>query len=178
MANCIKIARRKLCQSMIAKSRIIRKKGRIIIPKPSKIKSRIIRKKVGLSSQNHQKWSPNLPKMTQKSMPKLGSWKSRNKWRLGFLPVNSFWSKIRPKSSKLRFVQDFWHPKRHPKIDAEKVWKKYARRFPKWDQNGCQNHYCFILFQKRRKRSKLFVLQYKTWFLLTKNNEKSMICPF
>ena len=38
MANCIKIARRKLCQSMIAKSRIIRKKGRIIIPKPSKMK--------------------------------------------------------------------------------------------------------------------------------------------
>ena len=38
MANCIKIARRKLCQSMIAKSRIIRKKCRIIIPKPSKMK--------------------------------------------------------------------------------------------------------------------------------------------
>ena len=38
MANCIKIARRRLCQSMIAKSRIIRKKCRIIIPKPSKMK--------------------------------------------------------------------------------------------------------------------------------------------
>ena len=38
MANCIKVARRKLCQSMIAKSRIIRKICRIIIPKPSKMK--------------------------------------------------------------------------------------------------------------------------------------------
>ena len=38
MANCIKVARRNMCQSMIVKSRIIRKKGRIIIPKPSKMK--------------------------------------------------------------------------------------------------------------------------------------------
>ena len=135
------------------KSRIIRKKGRIIIPKPSKMKPE--------PTQNDSKIDAEtgLQKMSEKVTSGIPS---------GFLPVYSFWSKIRPKSSKLRFFQDFWHPKRHPKIDAEKVWKKYARRFPKWDQNGCPNHYFFILFQKRRKLSKLFVLQYKTWCLLTK----------
>ena len=121
MANCIKVARRKLCQSMIAKSRIIRKICRIIIPKPSKMK-------------------PEPTQNDSKIDAETGLLKKSEKVTSGISPVYSFWSKIRPKSSKLRFFQGFWHPKRHPKIDAEKVWRKYARRFPKWDQNGCQNH--------------------------------------
>ena len=148
MANCIKIARRKLCQRMIAKSRIIRKKCRITIPKPSKMKSRIIWKNVGLSSQNHQKLSPNLPKMTQKSMPKLGSRKSRKKWRLGFLPVYSFWSKIRPKFSKLRFVQDFGIQKGIRKSMP----KKYGKSMPKGSQNetkmDAKTSNCSYFFKK------------------------------
>ena len=135
MANCIKIARRKLCQSMIAKSRIIRKKSRIIIPKPSKMKSRIIRNKCRIIIPKPSKMKPGPTQNDSKIDAETGLLKKSEKVTsripLGFLPVYSFWSKIQPKSSKLRFVQDFWHPKRHPKIDAEKVWKKYARRFPK-----------------------------------------------
>ena len=64
----IKIARRKLCQNMIAKSRIIRKnritkfriirKNRIIIPKPLKTKSRIIRKKCRIIIPKPSKMKP------------------------------------------------------------------------------------------------------------------------
>ena len=133
MANCIKIARRKLCQSMIAKSRIIRKKGRIIIPKPSKMKPE--------PTQNDSKIDAEtgLLKKSEKVTFRIP---------LGFLPVYSFWSKIRPKSSKLRFVQDFWHPKRHPKIDAEKVWKS----MPEGSQNGTKMEAktinCSYIFKK------------------------------
>ena len=131
MANSIKIARRKLCQSMIAKSRIIRKKGRNIIPKTSKMKSRIIRKKCRIIIPKPSKMKPEPTQNDSKIDAETGLLKKSEKVTSGISPVYSFWSKIRPKSSKLRFFQDFWHLKRHPKIDAEKVWKKYAKRFPK-----------------------------------------------
>ena len=57
-----------------------------------------------------------------------------------------------------------WHPKRHLNIDVEKVSKMYAKRVPKWDQNGHRKHWFFILFRKRRKRSRPFVFPYKSWF--------------
>ena len=94
MANCIKIARRKLCQSMIAKSRIIRKKGRIIIPKPSKMKSRIIRKKGRIIIPKPSNMKPEPTQNDSKIDAETGLLKKSEKVTSGiprgFLPVYSF----------------------------------------------------------------------------------------
>ena len=73
---------------------------------------------------------------------------------------NHFGSCFRPKFEKMAF-------KKHPNIDAEKVSKIQAKRLPY--QNGCQNLGNPIIFLKRRKYTKLFVLQYKTWFRALEN---------
>ena len=85
-------------------------------------------------------------------------------------PVH-FGSHFRPKIEK-------WHPKRHPKIDAEKVLKIDAKMIPKWCRNGCQNQWFFIPFRKRRKATKLFKNQSNFRFSackkVSKINPKSM----
>ena len=48
------------------------------------------------------------------------------------------------------------HPKKHQKIDAEKVSKNDAKRWPKWCKNGCQNH-DFSIFLRRADFSKIVV---------------------
>ena len=149
MANCIKIARRILCQRVIAKSRIIRKKDRITIPKPSKMKPE--------PTQNDSKIDAEtgLLKKSQKVT-----------FRIPFRFIA-----FGPKSDQNPPSCDFFKIFGIQKGIRKSMPKKYGKSMPEGsqnDQDGCQNHYRFILFQKRRKRSKLFVLQSKTWFLLTK----------
>ena len=96
-------------------------------------------------------------------------------WHLGAKTPQTEWEthpfgttfgvNFRPKNEKIR-------PKWHPKIDAEKVSKNDAKMMPKWCQNGCPNLWFFMLFRKRRKCPKLFVLQYKTWFWAPRNASK------
>ena len=86
--------------------------------------------------------------------------------------------------ARVRWKHRFWrpfsiknekrHPKKHLKIDAEKILKMYAKRFPKWCQNGHQKHWFFILFRKRRKRSRPFVFPHNSWFWALKMRVKSI----
>ena len=75
MATCIQIARRKMCQSTIVKSRLIRKKGRNIIPKPSKMDPK--------PTENRSKFDA-----------ETGFQKKSEKVTSGFLPDYRFWPKI------------------------------------------------------------------------------------
>ena len=95
------------------KSRIIRKKGRIIIPKPSKNEARTYPKWPKNRCRN---WAPE--KVAKSDVPDS-------------LPVYSFWSKIRPKSSKLLFFQIFGTQKGIRKLMP----KKYGKSMPKGSQN-------------------------------------------
>ena len=47
-----------------------------------------------------------------------------------------------------------WHPKRHVRIDAEKVLKIDAKRLPNLYSNGCQHLWIFKLFEKNMKSMK------------------------
>ena len=51
-------------------------------------------------------------------------------------------------------------------------YEKWCPKLRKWCQNGSLNQRFVLLFRKRRKRSKLFVLQQKTWFWASRNLRK------
>ena len=93
------------------------------------------KKKVEISSQNLQKWSPNLPKIVPNSMPKLGSRKSRKKWRSGFLPDSfrliDFWQKSNQNPSSCDLFTIFGIQKGIRKSMP----KKYGESMPKGSQN-------------------------------------------
>ena len=100
----------------------------------------------------HQKWAKGRPKSIKKSI--FG--KSREKGCQRLHPLlfttdpfgNHFPSKIEKIVSK-----------KACKIRCRKVLKINSKRLPKWYKNGCQNRWKWILFWKRLKCSKLFVLQ-------------------
>ena len=74
---------------MIAKSRIIRKKGRIIIPKPSKMKSRIIRKKCRIIIPKPSKMKPEPTQNDSKIDAETGLLKKSQKVTSG-IPLGFF----------------------------------------------------------------------------------------
>ena len=62
---------------------------------------------------------------------------------------------------------------------CRKSYEIWCQKVRKWCQNGFQNQWFFILFRKRRKRSRPYVFPYKTWFRACKQrwkiNVKSML---
>ena len=75
-----------------------------------------------------------------------------------------------PKASAMPFGRTFLgtilnqksekrHPKRHPKIDAEKPQKMYAKRLPKWCQNGNANLWLLMFLRRRWKLKSYWFFQ-------------------
>ena len=112
-------------------------------------------------------FGPKTFKLSPKWLPKS----MLNRWKIEVASRMRFWSgpwapkggfpQVFPDDSGSHFQQknEKSHTNRHAKIDAEKVLKIEAKRLPKWWQNWCQNLCFFILFQQRRKCTKLLYLQ-------------------
>ena len=81
-------------------------------------------------------------------------------------PLGRLWDPGAPQSLHNPFRLDFLSSHFNPKVGKEaskkalkkrpqKNVEKWRLKAPKWYKNGCLNHWFFILFRKRRKRSRL-----------------------
>ena len=128
----IKIARRKLCQSMIAKSRIIRK-NRIIIPKPLKTKSRIIRKKCRIIIPKPSKMKPEPTQNDSKNDAEIGLLKKSEKVTIR-IPFRFI--AFGPKSDQNPPSCDLFKMFGIQKGIRKSMPKKYGKNMPEGPQNG------------------------------------------
>ena len=111
-------------------------------------------------SQRVPKGNPKGAKGSQKGAKERPKWIQKSPWAPGSILG----------AKKVKFVDRFGvkngsffdqkskkrHPKKHQKINAEKVSKNDAKRWPKWCKNGCQNH-DFSFFLRRPDFSKIIV---------------------
>ena len=133
---------------------------------------------IDFGSPNHQNIIKIAPKMDPKSMKnrgcvadafleRFGAAFGRKKDQTGRFERILLATIFDQKSKK-------WHPKRFPKIDAEKVSKNDEKRL----QNDAKmdaiiyDFSCF--FEKGEKRSRPFVFPYNSWFWALKMHAKSI----
>ena len=91
---------------------------------------------IDFGSPNHQNITKMAPKIDPKSIENRGCVADAFLERFGVAPGRQKRAPSKMNASLLGAIfgqkSKKWHPKRHPKIDAEKVSKNDAKRLPKW----------------------------------------------